>query len=173
MTKATRMMWISRWMWIAIGLAAGGAAGCKRDAGPPCTKVADHVAEVVTKEHPGHGEMMPESARKQWVATCQARKLTGKQRQCMLDAKTSEGLAACLPKEKPDDKVPAGGVPVPIPPSPGATPPAATPPPAAGATPPAGTTPPAATPPPAGTTPPAAPAPAAPAPAAPAPAPAK
>jgi hypothetical protein len=155
------MMWISRWMWIAIGIAAGGALGCKGDSGPPCSKVAEHVAEVVSKQYPGHVEMMSDTVRKQWVTACEARKLTGKQRQCMLDAKTSEGLSACLPKGQPDEKPPAGGVPVPVPPTPapGATPPAATPP---AATPPAAPAPP----PPAATP----PAPAAPAPA---PAPAK
>jgi hypothetical protein len=150
MMKATRMMWISRCMWIALGLAAGGAGGCgKGDSGPPCTKVAEHVAEVVAKQYPGHVEMMSDSVRKTWVASCQAHKLTGQQRQCMMDAKTSEGLSACLPREKPDEKVvPTGGVPVPVTPPAGATPPPA------GATPPSG-----ATPPPVGATPPAAPAP--------------
>jgi hypothetical protein len=121
-----------RWTWIAVVL----ALGCKgkEDPGPPCTKVADHVNEVVSKSIPGHGDMMPASSRKAWVASCEARKLTGKQRRCMLSAQSPEALAECMPREKTEDKKPAAppGTPAPPPMAPAPTPAAA---PASGAPP--------------------------------------
>jgi hypothetical protein len=139
-----------RWKWIAIALGSVLAAGCgKKDDGPPCTQVAEHVNEIVSKAYPGHGDMMPASDRKTYVQTCEAHKLTGKQRRCMVEAKSVEALAACLPQDqggKADEKKPGPAAP-PAPAAPSATPPAAP------AAPPA--------------TPPATPAPAAPAPAAP------
>jgi hypothetical protein len=170
-----------RWIWIALVPAL--AAGCskKEDPGPPCGQVADHVTEVVAKAYPGHADMMPKGARKQWVASCESRKLTAKQRRCMMDAQTPDALAACI-REKVDEKQP-GTTPLPgATPAPSAVPPAApapsaappaTPTPAPSAAPPATPTPAPSAAPPATPTPPAAPAPAAPAapaPAAPAPA---
>ena len=123
---------MTHWTLIALALALALGCGCgKDDPGPPCTKVAEHVNDVVSKAMPGHGEMMPPSSRKAWVASCEARKLTGKQRSCMMAAQTPDELAACLPKEKPGEKKPEApaGMPGPAPASPG-TPPAGAAPPA-------------------------------------------
>jgi len=151
-------MTMSRWMWIPIVL----ALGCgKDDAGPPCTKIADHVAEVTQKAYPGHADMMPPDYRKSYAAGCERHKLTAKQRRCMMEAQSMEGFAACLPRAKEEEKKPGAQPGTPAPPAPSSAPPASGTPPAAA--PPAAPAP----------TAPAAPAaaPAAPAPAAPAPAP--
>jgi hypothetical protein len=119
-----------RWTWIAIGLAIGLAPGCERkpdDPGPSCDKVADHVAEVARKAFPGHGDMMPASSRKAYVESCQSRKLSAKQRRCMLEAQSVDAIAECMPKEKGEKKpeiqrgTPAPPAPAP-PPAPSGTP---------------------------------------------------
>jgi hypothetical protein len=91
--------------------------------------VADHVAEVTRKAYPGHGEMMPASSRKAYAASCQARKLTGKQRRCMLEAPSMEAIAMCVPRPKADEKSPgaaprAAPAPAPTAPAPAAPAPA-------------------------------------------------
>ena len=94
-----------RWMWIAIALALALAPGCERkpeDPGPSCEAITDHVYEVTRKAYPGHGEMAMGN-RKADVARCEARKLTAKQRRCMLAAQTPEGVAQCLPRQKTDE----------------------------------------------------------------------
>jgi hypothetical protein len=119
---------MTRCMWIAIALALG--CGCERkkeDPGPTCEQVADHMNEISRKAYPGHGDMMPASSRKVYVAQCQSRKLTGKQRRCILDAQSIEAMAACMPREKPDEKKPGGARGMPAPPAPPAQPPPAAP----------------------------------------------
>lgn len=133
---------MTRWIWIAIVLALGCGKDKKEDPGPTCAAVTDHVYEVSRKAYPGHGDMAMGN-RAADIARCEARKLTGKQRRCMLEAQSMEALALCLPRDKPDERKPR---PTAAPPAPAAPAPA----PAAPAAP--------------------APAPAAPAPAAPAPA---
>jgi hypothetical protein len=153
----TRM---SRWMWIALVLALG--CGKKDDAGPSCVQVADHVNEIATKAYPGHGEMMPAGSRKNYVAGCEARKLTGKQRRCMVEAQSMEALAACLPRDKAEEPKPGAppppGAPAPAPAT-GAPPPSGAPPAASGGPAPSGTPPAASGTPPPASAPPAAPAP--------------
>lgn len=107
---------MTRWMWIAIVL----GLGCERkqDApGPSCMQIADHMAEIASKAYPGHTEMMPASSRKAYVAQCEARKLTAKQRHCMLAAQSMEALAACMPRDKADEKKPEAPRGVPAPPA--------------------------------------------------------
>ena len=124
---------MTRWMWIAIALALALALapGCERkpeDPGPSCEAITDHVYEVTRKAYPGHGEMAMGN-RKADVARCEARKLTAKQRRCMLAAQTPEGVAQCLPRQKTDAPKP-GVPPVPTTPAPAAPAPAAPAPPA-------------------------------------------
>jgi hypothetical protein len=107
-----------RWIWIAIALAL--ASGCERkqaDPGPPCEQIADHVGEVARKIYPGHGDMMPGGNRQAYVDSCKARKYTAEVRRCMLKAQSMEALAACMPRESPDEKKPGAG-PAPSPPPP-------------------------------------------------------
>jgi hypothetical protein len=119
---------MTRWMWIAMVL----ALGCdkrKEDPGPSCEQVAEHVNEVATKAYPGHSEMLPKSSRKAYVESCKARKLTGKQRRCMLEAPSMEAIAMCVPRPKADEKSPgaaprAAPAPAPTAPAPAAPAPA-------------------------------------------------
>jgi hypothetical protein len=115
---------MARWLWIAL-VPALAVAGCgkKEDPGPPCAKVADHVTEVVAKAYPGHADMMPAAAHKNWVASCETRKFTGKERRCMMDAQTPDALASCI-RARVNEKKPEGARGVP--PMPG-TPPGAAP----------------------------------------------
>jgi hypothetical protein len=120
--------------WISLALAIGLAPGCERkteDPGPNCEQIADHVAQVAAKAYPGHGDMMPGGNRKAYVLQCQARKMNGKQRRCMMKAQSIEAMAECMPKEAPAERKPQGAKGMPTPPTatpPAATPPAATPP---------------------------------------------
>jgi hypothetical protein len=141
-TMCLMRRWMTRWMWIAIAVALASVLGCERkpgDPGPSCAAVTDHVYEVTRKAYPGHGEMAMGN-RKADIARCEARKLTAKQRRCMLEAQTPDTMAQCMPREKPGEKkqqAPAA------PPAAPASPPAASPPAAPAASPPA-TSPPAA-----------------------------
>lgn len=126
---------MTRWTWIAMVLALG-CSKSKEDPGPSCEKVAEHVNEVATKAYPGHSEMMPKGSRKAYVASCEARKLTGKQRRCMLEAQSMEAIAQCLPRPKTDEKKPEAAprvptAPAPVPTAPAPAPPAPAPAPAA------------------------------------------
>ena len=117
--------------WIAVVLAF--APGCKgkEDPGPSCKEVTDHVYEVTRKAYPGHGDMMMGNPKAD-VARCEARKMSGAQRRCMLQAQSVEALAQCVPREKPEEKKPEArpGTPAPAPtaPSPAAPPTSGAPP---------------------------------------------
>jgi hypothetical protein len=96
-----------RWMWIATALAAGAAAGCERkqEVGPSCKVITEHVYEITRKAYPGHGEMQMGNPKAD-IARCEARKLTLAQRRCMVEAKSVEALASCLPRDKPGEQKP-------------------------------------------------------------------
>ncbi len=117
-----------RWMWIALVL----ALGCERKQEPPgpsCEQVADHMNEIARKAYPGHADMMPAGSRKAYVASCESRKLTGKQRRCMLQAQSLDAMAQCMPRDKADAKKPEGRAGPPVPSAaPGAAPAPAAPP---------------------------------------------
>ena len=127
-----------RWIWIAMAMALAGCGSKKlEDPGPPCSKVADHVNEIAQQAYPGHTDMMPKNSRKAYIASCEQRKLTAKQRRCMLEAKNMDGLAECQRQGQKLHDDPAGtpaGAPAPAPTTPapsGTTPTAPTPAPAA------------------------------------------
>src|SRR6187402_3545957 len=102
MTRPTLRCPTLRWTWIAIGLVAGLAAACERKQAPPgpsCQVVTEHVYELTRKAYPGHGEMQMGNLKTD-VARCEARKLTGAQRRCMVEARSVEALASCLPRRR-------------------------------------------------------------------------
>jgi hypothetical protein len=138
------MRWMTRWMWIAITVALALVLGCERkpeDPGPSCAAVTDHVYEVTRKAYPGHGDMMMGN-RKADIAGCEARKLTAKQRRCMLEAQSPDAVAQCS-REKPGEKKQQAAPPPPAAPAAPASPPASPASPAAPASPPAAPAPPA------------------------------
>jgi hypothetical protein len=69
--------------------------GCnKGDTGPACPQVVDHMLEVTKQQLTGHGNLELGN-RKQMIETCEQRKLTPAQRNCMMAAKTLAALGEC------------------------------------------------------------------------------
>jgi hypothetical protein len=69
--------------------------GCgKPDSGPACPQVVDHMLEVTKQQLTGHGNLELGN-RKQMIETCEQRKLTAAQRNCMMAAKTLTALGEC------------------------------------------------------------------------------
>lgn len=71
-------------------------AACKKDSGPPCDKVVDHMMEVTKQTMTSHGGLELQN-RKAMVDQCEARKLSAEARQCLLDAKSLAEIANCTP----------------------------------------------------------------------------
>jgi hypothetical protein len=78
-----------------IALIAAVLVAChKGDAGPPCEAVVDHMQTLMKQMMPGHDEAAL-GDRKQMIDQCQQRKMPAKTRQCIVDAKSFNDLAAC------------------------------------------------------------------------------
>lgn len=76
-----------------IALIAAVLVAChKGDSGPPCDAVTDHVLQLMKQAMPGHDDM---ANRQQLIDQCKQRKMPAKMRQCIVDAKTFNDLAAC------------------------------------------------------------------------------
>jgi hypothetical protein len=114
-------------MTLALALIAGCGKSKGEDPGPSCEAVAAHVTEVAQKRYPGHGDMMPTSSRKAYVASCQSRKLSAKVRRCMLEAQSMDALAACQRLEHRSEEPAPGTTGAPSSPSAPATPSASAP----------------------------------------------
>ena len=75
-------------------------SGCgKKDSGPPCDQVVDHMMDVTKQMMPGHD---PASLgnRKQLIDDCKSRKMSAATRRCLLDAKSFNDLATCRARDQ-------------------------------------------------------------------------
>lgn len=69
--------------------------GGKKDEGPPCDKVVDHMLEVTKQQLMGHEGANFNSQRKAMVAQCEQRNMTTEMRTCLLGAQTIADIAKC------------------------------------------------------------------------------
>jgi small lipoprotein (TIGR04454 family) len=71
----------------------------KKDSGPPCDQVVDHMLDLTKQMMPGHD---PESLgnRKQMIDDCKSRKMSAATRRCLLDAKSFNDLATCKARDQ-------------------------------------------------------------------------
>ena len=84
---------------------------CKKDPGPSCDQISDHMLDVTKQAMPGHDPSYL-GDRKAMIEQCTKRNLTRDQRTCMMKATTLPELGACGPK-----KPAASPTPVPTAPS--------------------------------------------------------
>lgn len=73
-------------------------AGCKKDPGPSCEQISDHMLDVTKTAMPGHDPSYL-GDRKAMIAQCEKRNLTRDQRTCLMKAKTLPELGDCGPKK--------------------------------------------------------------------------
>jgi hypothetical protein len=72
------------------------AAGCgKKDDGPTCAQVTDHLFAVTKIAYPGHGDM---GNRKTEIDACEKRKISADERRCIVAAPDMAGVAKCRAK---------------------------------------------------------------------------
>jgi len=70
--------------------------GCgKKDSGPSCEQVVDHMLEVTKQQLMGHETVNLSSQRKAMVAQCESRNMTTEMRTCLLGAQTIADIAKC------------------------------------------------------------------------------
>ncbi len=82
-----------RWLFLFVVV-----AGCSKQAekkAPTCAEVTDHVLSVVQIAYPGHGDMGGRGNRDLEIQQCEARKVSAKERRCIVAAKDMAGIAAC------------------------------------------------------------------------------
>lgn len=112
----------------ALLVSSLGACG-KRDSGPPCDQVVDHMMDLMKQMMPGHDQDAL-GDRKQMIEECKSRKMSAATRRCLLDAKTFNDLATCRAR---DQKTSTPTPPAPKQPAPAPTPPSTPPPTGSGA----------------------------------------
>lgn len=86
-----------RWLFLIVFLVSSGA-GCSKQAekkAPTCAEVTDHVLAIVQVAYPGHGDMGGRGNRDLEIQQCEARKVSAKERRCIVAAKDMAGIAAC------------------------------------------------------------------------------
>jgi hypothetical protein len=71
----------------------------KKDSGPPCDQVVDHMLELMKQMMPGHDQESLGN-RKQMIDDCKSRKMSAATRRCLLDAKSFNDLAACRARDQ-------------------------------------------------------------------------
>lgn len=71
---------------------------CKKDPGPSCEQISDHMLDVTKTAMPGHDPSYL-GDRKAMIAQCEKRNLTRDQRNCLMKATTLPALGECGPKK--------------------------------------------------------------------------
>ncbi len=80
-----------RWIVVMIAL-----AGCgKKDPGPSCDQVVDHMLEVTKAQLMGHENTNMMSQKKAMVAQCEQRDMSSDVRTCLMAAQTITEIAKC------------------------------------------------------------------------------
>lgn len=80
--------------------------GCKKDPGPSCDKITDHMLDLTKQAMPGHDPSLL-GDRKAMIAQCEKRNLTADQRNCLMKATSLGELGACNPKKPAAPPTPA------------------------------------------------------------------
>ena len=80
-----------RWIVVMIAL-----AGCgKKDPGPSCDQVVDHMLEVTKTQLMGHENTNLMSQKKAMVTQCEQRDMSSDVRTCLMAARTITEIAKC------------------------------------------------------------------------------
>ena len=70
--------------------------GCgKKDSGPTCEQVVDHMLEVTKQQLMGHETANLGSQKKAMVAQCESRNMSNEMRTCLMGTKTIADIAKC------------------------------------------------------------------------------
>ncbi len=69
--------------------------GGKKDPGPPCEKVVEHMLEVTKQQLMGHETANFNSQRKAMVAQCEQRNMSHEMRTCLIATQTIADIAKC------------------------------------------------------------------------------
>ena len=69
--------------------------GGKKDSGPSCDQVVDHMLEVTKQQLMGHETANLKSQRKAMVSQCENRNMSGEMRTCLVGAQTITEIARC------------------------------------------------------------------------------
>lgn len=80
-----------RWL-LVLALAA---CGSKKDPGPTCEQVVDHMLSVTKTQLPGHEMTNLGNQKKAMVAQCEARNMDNDVRTCLMGATTISEIAKC------------------------------------------------------------------------------
>ncbi len=78
-------------LMVAILVGCGG----KKDPGPPCEKVVDHMLEITKQQLMGHEGANFNSQRKAMVTQCENRNMSTEMRTCLIGAQTISDIAKC------------------------------------------------------------------------------
>src|SRR5512140_3969532 len=71
-------------------------SGCsKKDSGPTCEQVVDHMLEVTKQQLMGHEEANLVSQKTAMVAQCEKRNMATEVRTCLMGAQTISDIAKC------------------------------------------------------------------------------
>ncbi len=69
--------------------------GGKKDPGPTCEQVVDHMLEVTKQQLIGHETANLNSQKKAMVAQCESRNMSDEMRTCLMGTKTIADIAKC------------------------------------------------------------------------------
>ncbi len=69
--------------------------GGKKDSGPSCDQVVDHMLEVTKQQMMGHEGANFNSQRKAMVSQCETRNMSTEMRTCLIGAQTIAEIAKC------------------------------------------------------------------------------
>jgi len=78
---------------LIIGVALGACS--KKDPGPSCEQVVDHMLEITKQQLVGHDNVVFASQKKAMVAQCESRNMAAEMRTCLLGTQTISDIAKC------------------------------------------------------------------------------
>lgn len=68
-----------------------------------CAEVTDNMLKIMQAQYPGHGDMGGMGNREQAIQQCEARKMPAAEKRCIVNAKSTDDLAACRRASMPKD----------------------------------------------------------------------
>src|SRR4051794_25041218 len=79
-----------RWLFVLALVACS-----KKDPGPTCDQVVDHMLDVTKQRLPGHDDTSFGSQKKAMVTSCESRNWTADVRTCLVAAQSISDIAKC------------------------------------------------------------------------------